>query len=118
MTVVVVGVAAAVVTATLVVVVVVVVVAVVVVAGLPHSGHAPHNAFQVHFLTQGVLLAAHQDLHLAMTFVVVGLGLGFGLKLGGVVVVFLFADTGCAGCSATYGYLKDKTIYSPFEYIM
>ena len=73
MTVVVVGVAAAVVTATLVVVVVVVVVAVVVVAGLPHSGHAPHNAFQVHFLAQGFLLApAHQDLHLVMTVVVVG----------------------------------------------
>ena len=64
-------------------------------------------------------MAAHQDLHLAMTFVVVGLGLGFGLKLGGVVVVFLFASTGRAGysaaqCSATYGYLKDKAIYSPF----
>ena len=65
-------------------------------------------------MAQGAFLSAHQDSHLGMAVVVVGLGLGFGLKLGGVVVVFLFADTGCAGCSATYGYLKDKTIYSHF----
>ena len=55
---------------------------------------------------------------MAMTIVAVGLGLGFGLKLGGVGSVFLFASTGCAGysaaqCSATYGYLKDNATYSP-----
>ena len=76
----------------------------------------------MHFLAQGLLLPAHQDSHLAMTFVVVGLGLGFGLKLGGVVVDFFVTFTGCAGysaaqCSATYGYLKNKAIYSPLEYI-
>ena len=77
-----------------------------------------------------VVTATSVDVAVEMTLVAAelevglgsGFGLGFGLKLGGVVVDFFVAFTGCAGysaaqCSATDGYLKNKAIYSPLEYI-
>ena len=85
------------------------------------------TTFVVVGVAAAVVTATSVDVAVEMTLVAAelevglgsGFGLGFGLKLGGVVVDFFVAFTGCAGysaaqCSATYGYLKDKAIYSPF----